>query len=290
MGTLLDLRGPEFLQLYLYLLAIAVAAALIIRSRCRVPSPTPWSDEIALDSYQVAYLSGGARLAVNAALASLVQQGILAADTVGRKLVILKRSGQCAHALEKRVLGAVGAVGGDLGMLHRRDPELAEPFDTELVEADLLCSDGMASRARWGSILPMALMLILGCLKISVGMQRQRPVGFLAALCFATAVVTLVLLCKVPFRSRLGDTLLRRLKKENVALLETVRSLQGQRELSGQDVSLAVGLFGAAVMSAGPLSDLRIVLGPPPGSGGCGGGGGGGGGGCGGGGCGGCGG
>src|SRR5262249_37307681 len=155
----------------------------------------------------------------------------------------------------------------------------------------LLVSDGAAWAARGVTVLPMVALLVLGLMKINVGVSRGRPVGFLVVLCVLTGIVALALLIKRPHRSRRGDRALARLKGENAALRHAPRSLSTR--VSADDLALAVALFGTAVLVGGPLADLRTALMPPPSAGGgdCGsscGGGGGCGGGCGGGGCGGC--
>ena len=101
-------------------------------------------------------------------------------------------------------------------------------------------------------------VLVLGMMKISVGMTRHRPVGFLVILCAMTAVIGLALLVVRPRRSRYGDRELDRLRRENAAL----RTATGSRadELTGADLALALGLFGTAVLAEGPLADLRTAV------------------------------
>jgi uncharacterized protein (TIGR04222 family) len=141
-----------------------------------------------------------------------------------------------------------------------------------------------------------AAPLLVGLAKIAVGLSRGRPVGFLIVACIATVIAALVV---VFARSRLTATG-RRLVEPLMAKEAHNRQLVEASAVtpSPAQVALLVGLFGAGVLAAGPLSRIHALLprasgggGCSASSGGCGGGGCGGGGcggGCGGGGCGGC--
>ncbi|MFO0891906.1 MAG: TIGR04222 domain-containing membrane protein [Isosphaeraceae bacterium] len=293
MDWLLNLKGPEFLQLYLGLIGLATAAALFIRWRFRQPSDDAWIEGAPLDPYEVAYLKGGRVLAVNAALAGLVHRGELTVDAGNRKLRPVSAPGPEAYELERAVYQEAEAADGDVKELHKQDRELTDALPTRLIDEGLICADDTAERVRWGSVIPLAVVLVVGCLKIIVGMQRHRPVALLVILCVATGIMALAFLSKRPHRTRRGSRLLARLGRENAALHDTAITLRGRSGLKPKDVALAVGLYGAGVMANGSLSELKQLLKPPGGGGGCGSGCGsgcGGGGGCGGcgGGCGGC--
>ncbi len=293
MDWLLNLKGPEFLRLYLGLLALATAAATVIRWWFRQPADDAWIEDAPLDPYEVAYLKGGPVLTVNAALASLVHHGAIVVDGAAKKLKPTSPTLEPgSHGLEHAVYRELGRADGDVKELHKHDPDLTGSFLSRLKDEGLLCSDDTVARVRWGNFIPFAAILVVGCLKIIVGTERDRPVSLLIMLCVATGVVMLGFLLKSPHRTRRGSRLLSRLERENSALRETAIAVQDGDGLKPKDVALAVGLFGAGVMANGTLSELKLLLMPPgshsasSGSGcgsGCGGGGGGGG--CGGGGC-----
>jgi uncharacterized protein (TIGR04222 family) len=148
-------------------------------------------------------------------------------------------------------------------------------------------------KALLGRVLPTLLVLAVagfGFIKILVGMNRHKPVGFLVALCLVTVVVAFAGFARRLHRSWRGDMALEQLKVRNAALEYAVP--RNVDNVTANDLALALALFGAGVLVSGPLADLKTALTPPAGSsscgtgGGCGGGGCGGG--CGGGGCGGC--
>src|SRR5262245_32637259 len=70
--SILDLRGPEFLQLFITLLLAFLAAGLLFRWLMSGPFGDLPSYRPELDPLEVAYLAGGARAATDAAIASLV--------------------------------------------------------------------------------------------------------------------------------------------------------------------------------------------------------------------------
>ena len=76
----LDWTGPAFLQLYLVLLVLAVIAALAARWWMRQPHDPPSAAIFDLSPYEIAYLSGGERLAIDAAIVALIHREILGID------------------------------------------------------------------------------------------------------------------------------------------------------------------------------------------------------------------
>lgn len=285
MDTLLNLRGPEFLRLYLSLVALATVTALLARWWFRRPVDDAWIEDAPLDPYEIAYLKGAEPLAVNAALASLVHCGALVVDPGSRRLVPTASPGTGAHELERAVHQAVERFNGNVKRLHEVSRDLTAKLSERLDEEGLICSRETARLVRLGSLIPFLAVLLLGSLKIMIGMQRDRPVSLLVMICVFTAALTLVFLVKRPHQTRRGSRLLRRLSLSSAALHQTAASMRGRTTLKPQDVALAVGLFGMGVMANGSLRDLKLLIQPPGTSSGSGCGGGCGGGGCGGGGC-----
>jgi uncharacterized protein (TIGR04222 family) len=288
----LGLRGPEFLALYLILLFIAVGVAFLIRWTLRAPADEPIEEPGNLDPYEAAYLAAGASLAVDAAIASLVQRETLAVETGGRRLTIAGRLRDKSHDLERAVYKSIAAEAGATVEAVRPDAKrAADKIRQRLEDLGLVVADGAAWTARLSSVVPIGALIVLGLMKIQVGMSRNRPVSFLVILCILSALIAVAFLAVRPLRSRRGDRVLGRLKHENAALQYAAQPESAG--LAGDDLALAVALFGTSILVAGPLAGLRAALLPPPSSGsggGCGGGSSCGGGGCGGGGggCGGC--
>src|SRR6266404_9018680 len=107
-----NLQGPAFLGLYVAVLAAAVVAAFVVRWLLRMPADEPPDEAVDLSPYEIAYLSGGERAAIDGAIVRLVHRGVLKLDErTGR----LSRRGEeavgDAHTLEKMIDGTVGAAG-----------------------------------------------------------------------------------------------------------------------------------------------------------------------------------
>src|SRR5262249_48022862 len=113
-------------------------------------------------------------------------------------------------------------------------------------------------------LVPLFLVLgvvLLGVIKILVGLSRNRPVGVLVAVCVATAIVTLLGFARAVHRTRLGDRVLHQIESENGVLWHTAQFRP--ETLRGADLTLAVALFGTAILAGGPLSHLSRALRPP---------------------------
>src|SRR5688500_15969834 len=72
-----DLPGPEFLKLYVTLVAGAIAALLILRQLLRGPFDDPMPGSARLGALEVAYLGGGRRGAIDAAIAALAHRDVV---------------------------------------------------------------------------------------------------------------------------------------------------------------------------------------------------------------------
>lgn len=283
-----DLTGPQFLGFYIVLAIAAVIVAAILRSGLRLPDDEPTPEMLQLDPYAIAYLAGGADLAVNAAIACLVQRDLIAVDPGQRKLSHTGQSPSKPKSMEYYVYQAIGSgktIQEVREVVARRCDEIGE----RLKMTELICNDARASIAR---ILPTLLVLAvaaLGGIRIAIGLSRGKPVAFLVILTAITLIVAFTGFARRPHRSKRGDRALDQLKEDNSALEATAS--QKAEALAGEDFALAVGLFGMGVLASGPLAGLQLALTPPPAASGssgsscssssCGGG-------CGGGGCGGC--
>jgi uncharacterized protein (TIGR04222 family) len=290
-----DLPGPQFLAFYAVLFLAALAGGTWLRWYLRLPGGEPGPEVLDLSPGEAAYLAGGEERAVNAAIARLVHEGSLAADTAERKLT--RRSDAVpagASELERVIHAAVpGETGTTVAAVRSQAAPALPALRNRLQDLEWLVA---ADRQGTAVFLPLLLVLavpLLGVIKIFVGIDRHRPVGFLIFGCIVSVAVALVGFGRRVTRSRLGDKALAELKSANAAL--EFQAGRRAHELGGNDLTLAVGLFGTAILVGGPLSGLVTALKPPPSSGGSGSscssggcGGGGCGGGCGGGGCGGC--
>ncbi len=294
----LDWKGPEFLGFYFIALPVACAAAAYLRWNGRRPADVPDDPIPPLDPYAVTYLANGRGLTIAAALTRLQQLRAVAVSNPSGHLTATQPLPESAHPFERGIYDLVAQGTQSASAVHPLAKALTKPLAESLQAQGLVLTESQAAKATWGPLLLAALVPAFGCIKILVGLSRNRPVAILVAACLLSFVFIGVAFARRPFRTRRGDAVLARLRREHQGLRNNVQS--SFADLSGTALPLAIGLFGLEVLAGTPLADLRTTLRPPAAasaSGGCGNGGGascgggggdgGGGGGCGGG-CGGC--
>ena len=292
MTDVFDLRGPEFLAFFMGLSAAGLAAGGAVRFAYRGPFGRP-AQVPRLTTAAAAVLAGADRRLSDATVAGLVCDGFLKADVATRRVRRLAVPGPGADPIARSVADACGAVGVRPDRLRGVARAAAVPIEAGLERQELLTAPGQRRLAIGVPLAIAAAVLLVGVVKVGVGVSRDRPVGLLVMLCLVDAMVFLAAFARVPRRTARGDAVLRDLQRDASPLRTSARA-RGSR-LGGDDVCLAVALFGpAGLSSADPqLRDLMTVLTPPASTGGggdsgssCGGGGsscgGGGGGGCGG--------
>ena len=272
-----DLNGMEFLQLYCVLLAFAVFAGQIIPSLMR-PAGRPGS---IIDVEQIAFLAGGIRRLSESVVAKLMAAGGLAVSTKGQ--VNLVSRDVATTPLEKAILNTAMPIRWS-HLMGRMEPS-AMLLKRKLVQAGLMSDDLASQRIRQMQTLPYAALLIFGATKLMIGLMRDRPVGFLAALLIATFIIGAIRFSKLDRRTEAGI----------VALESAARVSRRLRDApTAPEMGHAVALFGTVVLAGSLYESLHMMRRGSDGGGnsggGCGsvGGSGCGGSGCGGGGCGGC--
>jgi uncharacterized protein (TIGR04222 family) len=287
----LDLPGPQFLGFYAVLFLAAVLLAVFLRWWLRQPGDEVSPEALMLAPEEVAYLGGGEERVVNSAIASLVQSGALEVSATEPNVHPQGEEPPAgASPLQRAVFAAARSTPGiTIAAVRSAVAPQVTPIRKRLQELELIVAEDRVGLARWLPFLLVLCVPLFGTMKIFVGISRNRPVTFLILFCIASALVAGFGFARAILRSRRGDRVLARLKQENAAM----EFQAGRRAdaLAGQDLVLALGLFGMGILAGGPLSRLETALKPPPstsgwasscsGGGGCGGG-------CGGGGCGGC--
>lgn len=287
-GSVLDLPGPEFLRFYALLLSGMLLLSVIIKWILRAPGAG--GGVVTDDPYLWSWLSGGAGRSVLAALANLAKARAITVSSAGS----VRLDAQVPHDLhpfEAAIVDSVRRKRDTVEALTADALDYGAPIEAELVQDGLLLSDAARARAFWGGLLVGLVPVMVGTVKLFIGLGRDKPVGILAALLFFSVLLVFLVHRRPLRRSRRGDAMLRRLRREH-------RALKSQAGFGQGEVNVAVALFGTGMLAGTMLAtvhELRRVA-PDAGGGagwwfgGCGSscGGGGGGGGCGGGGCGGC--
>lgn len=296
MTRIFDLPGPAFLTFYGLAWVVVGMLAWTIRRGLAKPDDTGRLREEKLDPFEVAWLRGRGRAVADAALAGLMHDGVVSVDS-GK--VQLTEHGQRPVKPSQIEAIALASLEG------KRDVTLSGLRDTLTKRADALFRPGLEEaglvlptdqepRVQLLSATPALLLLLLGGVKLLIGLSRHKPSTFLLLGSIAGLVAVGVWLASDGWwRTIRGDAALGRLARRHAALQRTVaRSASWSSDatpataLSGGDVALACGLFGLGSLSQPALLPIQHSLAPPSqGGSGCGSGGSGCGSGCGGGGC-----
>ncbi|UYK80438.1 TIGR04222 domain-containing membrane protein [Xanthomonas sacchari] len=282
--------GPPFLLLFLA--GIGLAWSLGARLRLAVRGLRRAALDTPLDATELAYLAGGSERVADQQLALLLAAGAvrLQAEPHVRRQARLQSTTVAVPPTLQRALAIVRAhpqLQQALAAL-RRD---AAPLRRALVAKGLWLGHGQALCARLFGAAPLLALWMVGLLKLRIGLQLQRPIGFLVAAMVVVAVVALGFLLTPPRRSVAGDALL---AERDAAWRDGVAA---PSLAPGSHLALPLALAGTSVLMTTPWADYHALRAPAAnGRGGscstsnCGGGGGSsdGGSSCGGGGCGGC--
>ncbi|HJQ22695.1 MAG TPA: TIGR04222 domain-containing membrane protein [Blastocatellia bacterium] len=262
----LEMTGPQFLKFYVILMIVAAIVARLLKRALVSPR---WTDSrhINLDPYEAAYLRGGARQAIDAAIAMLAQRQLLKVSKTAHSVSTTGPLPAGAHWFERAVHQAISPSSARQINDIRSSPLLTPHTDrlaAQLKQWGLIPDDSRWQMARTVSGLLMLAVLGLGVAKIFVGVVRHRPVGFLVFLCIVTGIITLVVINSRPARTRLGEQALAQLRGESAALQMAARTRP--ELLASGDVALAIGLFGveALAFTNDSWTDLRAALRPPP--------------------------
>jgi len=276
----LEWSGPDFLTLYAPLMVLSLVGAWGVRSMLREPGGLPLSHELqGLEPYQTALLVGR-RAALDAALASLFQAGVVRIGTTGPLVMGPPPAG--ASPLEASLRNALAlGVKKRNGLLKALAPDF-EQVEDSLIQRRLLVERAGMKKLRDLTLLPLAGVLVLGAAKVWVGLERGRPVGFLFLLLFFGALLGVALWKTERFRrSKRGDAALKWLRERHQALPDSIGVSNAVGALSPGHLVLAVGLFGATALASSQFKELQGYLdksraggdgGGDGGGGGCGGG------------------
>lgn len=237
------ISGPVFLVGYL-LLAAVVSVAAVQRRRALADGPDRPAHD--LGGHEVAYLNGGADLAVTSALTAMHLRGTVA--PVKGLIHAVGRLDPGADALERAVHFTTGSpVQRSRLPVHRPVRSALDAVHKHLVGAGLLLSEPQRRRIRatgWS----MGAVAGLGLLRLLAGVADSRPVGFLVVALLGVSLVTVVLLVRAPRRTRAGDRLLARLAHEHHELDPAQRP--DWVAYGPATAALGVGIFGAGALWA----------------------------------------
>ncbi|MFN7562028.1 MAG: TIGR04222 domain-containing membrane protein, partial [Prosthecobacter sp.] len=214
-----DYRGEAFLLFYGYGFAIALVASLLLARVIAGIVSTRAKNHSLSDPYEIALLGGGARRVLDAALAALFARKMLEIQSHGsQNPATLHRvpdvMASQMHPVEEKVLNALPQ---DLRSLRKRFEPVAEKLRANLEAAGWMLTNSQRSQIQLITAVPLVLMMLVGLVKVFVGMDRDKPVMFLVFALLVSLIVTVVILSKVRRRTTAGDAEWKRLARPTTA-------------------------------------------------------------------------
>lgn len=241
------ISGPTFLIAYAVLAVAVLVAGVTTRRRLADPRVKHHVGDISTRPHDVAFLNGGAELAVYSALSSMHLHGTIV--SARGNLRAAGRLDPDADELERAIHFTAGS-----GAVHRKRLPFHRPVATALTAVEnrlstagllLPAAQRRGIRAVGGWMLAVAG---LGLVRILAGMAEAKPFGFLLVMMLVVVVVGAVQLFVAPRRSRLGDRTLRELRDRHHGLAPATRP--DWAVYGPDDAALSIGIFGTTALWA----------------------------------------
>lgn len=273
-----DWDGPVFLAFYAVCLIIALFWSSRLHGREMKRFDVP-GEPVLNDPYEVAYLSGGASRVAQLAVVRLIAAGKVRWEKkiFGDRLILAGDSSQSGlKTAEKAILDAIRSR-GDKGLKAAEAGLQVGPavqaLEIRLAKLGLRPTASEKSAAAISKTWPIFLLLILGAIKLMVGLSRDKPVAFLVVALFITLILGFVMARTGGYLTPAGMNLLGKLRLQHQDR-RSMRVSSPAEDVAG--VSLGVALFGASSLSAVAgmehlHKDLAKQVGPGGGDGGGGG-------------------
>lgn len=252
----LDLPGPAFLAFYAFALIAAHFVGKALVRRCLSSHADPGSLPDQLPPQEAAYLAGGTERAVDTALVRLLHAGLIAVKSGGGAFEVKEARPPNLQLteLQNEVYREISRKNGTIEVLHKLKSAFLTRIEARLAGDRLLLTRGGAEAncTRAAKTLPFAAVIVIGVVKIGIGIARHRPVTFLIVFVLVSLVILGVKFFNLPLRSGRGEAALARLKRKNAAVEVTTR--RRSRDIDDISLLLAVALFGPQVLAASELA------------------------------------
>lgn len=246
--TLQFLKGPSFLAFYALLALLYQVMAQQASSRLALFT-TGQSSPKSLSTYHLALLQGDRQRALLSALVRLESAGLIKIDSAANPPTVVRTDDvRVEDPLESSVLASLEQPRslGQLAQTHSVEAQIRS-LEEELYAQDLLIpqSEVSAHISRLNRFFrPLAA---LGVARMLVGMTRARPVGGLIVLLVVNFLISLAT-CRPGRRNQRGERVLRDHLSQCAALQSTAGS-SAKGNLSSEDLSLAMALFGTSALA-----------------------------------------
>lgn len=274
--SIFDFSGPTFLSFYVFAYLAVFTVCHIIRHSAATPhNPTP--ADFTPDPYDAAYLAGGRKLALSAALTSLVARTEVISKLYGYfELPKLAREKRQFHPLESAILSTIESRSLPFRQIYERTAAAMSSFRLDLVDHGLVPDLGKELSYRAMAVLLSLSVPAIGLIKIFIGLSRDKPVSYLIALTLLTAIISLVTFTRPVRTTTTGRRLLASLRAK-VSRADITRQAKLATAARAQDdatpyphyspgvdpLALALALYGTSILDDTPLRTLRESFDPP---------------------------
>ncbi|MBL8650715.1 MAG: TIGR04222 domain-containing membrane protein [Sphingopyxis sp.] len=226
----LDWDGPTFLLFYVLALIAAIPIAWILG---RIARPGGRVQALG-DADSLAYLAGRDDRFAEGVAARLMASGAIEVEGNSFR----RGTGEALAARDRAVL-ALPSPFGWKDIVAALRPEGAA-LERRLVASGLLLDSGERRRLALIATSPLLLLLLLGGIKLAIGIARGAPVMFLVVLLFITFVVAMMRWSLVADQTWAGRAALKDARKKHDRL---------KRAPTTRETDLAVALFGTTVLA-----------------------------------------
>ena len=260
----LDLPGPQFLLVFGVLAIAGFVLSAVLRKRAGPQSSD--AGPTSLDPFEVAHLAGGEPLALNTALASLYRRDLIAVDREAGTMTV--RDGQSLpfdlHPVEREAFDTIKRFGtadaAGVKVVATGMPSLTA-LDARLRSLGLRFRPGEYASYGLRAAVPIVAVIVLGGIKILMGLQRGYPVSILVVFVVVTLLVALWVMFSAPQRTRRGEQVLKDVRHRHAALESTAKT--APTALGAPQLAMAFALFGPAVLIGSQFDPLRNIITPP---------------------------
>jgi uncharacterized protein (TIGR04222 family) len=259
-----DWPGASFLTFYaIAFMGLTIWSVSQVRKDVRefqIPSPV----QPPIDPYELAYLAGGAPRVTQLAVVRLLFSGALKWNKgiFGSHLQAGKPVG-AGHlpSIERRLLERV-VFGKSKGIpvtdaCYAVQSEM-RALEVKLASAGLRPTSEERYRRSIGAVMPLILLLLVGIIKVCIGLSRDKPVLFLIGFMVITLIAICIIASKMKRLTPAGEEVLKNLREDHVS---KTRQYSAAERDTLPTVSHGLALLGVTSLATSPLfADIYLDL------------------------------
>lgn len=249
-----DLRGPEFLLFYFCFSLVVIIATVVLRRRAE-SGDAPRID--LGDPYLIAYLRGGYIEALRVALFSLIDRGMLVMDGELVRRADHVTDNMVKHPVEYEALKKFSVPDKPASVFMDENMKSAiHTYRYKLEEAGLLPDSDVRMLRFKRFLMAVMALVIVGVIKILIGLDLDRPVGGLIFIMIIAIIITAYF--SFPRLTALGKATLADVTNLYSGLRTRVDSFSPS--MASAEVAMFAAVFGVASLPSIQFPHARTLL------------------------------